>query len=215
MEREKTVKKNLSLKILLLFYGVGIAGHLWKPALDLMLYLTPGTLLITSAIVLYPAVKESPLKNSLWMISVFAAGFIFEVIGVNTDLIFGAYEYGNVLGAKVYGVPPIIGLNWICVALGSLTIAERIGRNKVEIILISGLTGVLFDFIMEPAALGLGYWSWAGNSVPLQNYAAWFLITSASAYSGKIINVKFTGYLPAAYLAIQSAFFLILRFAGI
>lgn len=208
------MKKNLSLKILLLLYGVGIAGHLWKPALNLMFLLTPVTLLITSAIVLYPSAKEAPLKNLLWMLSVFAAGFIFEVIGVNTNLIFGAYVYGNVLGVKIYGVPPIIGLNWVCVALGSLTIAERIGRNKVEIILIAGLAGVLFDFIMEPAAMGLGYWSWAGNSVPFQNYAAWFLITSASALSAKITNVKFTGHLPAAYLAIQSVFFLILRLSG-
>jgi len=37
-----------------------------------------------------------------------------------------------------------------------------------------GLFAMLFDIILEPAAISLGYWYWDGGSPPLTNYITWF-----------------------------------------
>jgi putative membrane protein len=31
------------------------------------------------------------------------------------------------------------------------------------------------DFLVEPVAMKLGFWSWENDIIPLQNYAMWFL----------------------------------------
>jgi putative membrane protein len=33
-----------------------------------------------------------------------------------------------------------------------------------------------FDYLMEPAAIKLGYWVWQGSVIPFQNYLAWFVL---------------------------------------
>ena len=48
---------------------------------------------------------------------------IAETIGVNFGILFGDYEYGENLGFKIFGVPFLIGINWIVLTFitGSLS----------------------------------------------------------------------------------------------
>ena len=51
----------------------------------------------------------------------------------------------------------------------------------------AAITGALmtaFDYVMEPAAIRLGYWSWSGGEVPLANYLGWFTIGGGLAFFG-------------------------------
>jgi hypothetical protein len=41
----------------------------------------------------------------------------------------------------------------------------------------------MFDWIMEPVAIRLDYWTWAGGDIPMQNYFAWFVIATVSAFA--------------------------------
>ena len=43
----------------------------------------------------------------------FLLGFSVEYIGVKTGILFGEYSYGENLGLKLFGVPLIIGVNWV------------------------------------------------------------------------------------------------------
>ena len=119
-------------------------------------------------------------------------GFIVEVIGVNTALLFGEYTYGNVLGIQVKNVPLIIGVNWFIVmyccgittytlfkkALSKLAIETKTPTQSLKAIsvIIDGATiAVFLDWIMEPVAIKLGYWHWKTDVIPFYNYLCWFV----------------------------------------
>ncbi len=40
---------------------------------------------------------------------------------------------------------------------------------------------LLMDLLIEPVAIHLGYWSWTGGDIPIQNYLSWFVISLVMA----------------------------------
>jgi putative membrane protein len=45
----------------------------------------------------------------------FLTGILVEIMGVNTGLLFGDYQYGAVLSPRIKQVPWVIGINWFLV----------------------------------------------------------------------------------------------------
>ena len=60
--------------------------------------------------------------------------------------------------------------------LGSISLSKCCTNNSYVIALLAGLISVLFDIILEPVAISLGYWQWSNFSPPLSNYYSWFII---------------------------------------
>ena len=108
-------------------------------------------------------------------------GFITEVLGVNFDLIYGSYTYGENLGLKIFEVPLVICLNWCLLTIVSADVAKLITLNKVRRIMIGALIMLLLDFIIEISAPRFDFWVFEDGIVPIQNYFAW-LIVSAIAH---------------------------------
>jgi len=108
-------------------------------------------------------------------------GFITEVLGVNFDLIYGSYIYGENLGLKILGVPLVICLNWCLLTIVSADVAKLITLNKVKRILIGALIMVFLDFLIEISAPRFDFWVFKDGIVPIQNYFAW-LVVSAIAH---------------------------------
>ena len=74
------------------------------------------------------------------------------------------------------------------------------------------LIATAFDWIMEPAAVGLGFWTWAGDgSIPMLNYACWFLISWLLLLAGMLFGIEVRNRFSIPLLLIQSLFFLMLR----
>ena len=102
-----------------------------------------------------------------------------EVIGVNTRMLFGDYRYGDVLGYKAWGVPLLIGVNWFlivyCCGISIHTLLRRLLNRlhenggkpvpalKALSVIVDGASLAVFDWLMEPFAVKLGYWTWAGD----------------------------------------------------
>jgi len=212
MERKKDLEK-LSLYFLIIMFTVGIIGHSFNPLLNLMLHLTPFTLLLTGAVVLYHYVYEDSIKIIGILLLIYVITFFVEVAGVETGIIFGNYYYGEVLGLKLLGVPLIIGFNWTLIILGAYVISIRITRNSFLIASISGLIAVVFDYSLEPVAIKLKYWVWEGDIVPARNYLAWFIIAFFSALILTFSGFKNKRYIAFYYVIIQFIFFLILSIA--
>lgn len=72
---------------------------------------------------------------------------IVELIGVNTGLLFGTYQYGENLGIKVFGVPFLIGINWGVITFLTANIANRFIKNKWLVILCGSILMVALDFL--------------------------------------------------------------------
>ena len=60
------------------------------------------------------------------LISIITIGFLVEFLGVNYDLFFGSYEYGNNLGYKIGGVPIIMSINWLVLIFLTGSFTEKI-----------------------------------------------------------------------------------------
>lgn len=211
MERSQNIKKYKEEYFLYLIFTVGIIGHLVDQLIPIMLYLTPFTLLLTGIVVLYKSYKSSNKLFLYWIIITYLITFSLEVIGVKTGLIFGEYLYGETLGLKLFDVPLIIGFNWVFVILGAISIARIISKNNLVVSLIAALIAVIFDFILEPVAIKLDYWQWSENIIPLQNYAAWFLIAFFSSFLYEQFKIKTDSKISIHYLIIQFIFFLFIN----
>lgn len=116
-------------------------------------------------------------KKSLLVFGfVFAMGFLSEVVGVNTGLLFGSYQYGDNLGFKIAGVPLLIGINWAVLVVTTAEISKAAQLSIwFKAALAAGLM-VLLDVFIEPLAPALDFWSWTYGHPPLFNYITWFIV---------------------------------------
>lgn len=210
MEAKKIITSHKEIFFLYIIFFVGIIGHLYEPLRNLMLILTPVTLLLTGLVVLFFSFKTSSNNFLLWAILTYIITFILEVIGVKTGLIFGEYNYGLTLGIKLFEVPLIIGFNWVFVILGSISIARLITTNIYLSAFITSFIAFIFDLILEPIAISLDYWSWSDNIIPIQNYLAWFVIAFISSIGFSYLKVKVSSKISSHYLLVQFLFFAVL-----
>lgn len=188
--------------------------------------LTPFNLFVMFGLVLW-TLPEKTSRVALFIIIVSLTGFFCEMVGVKTGALFGNYHYSDILGWKINDVPVLIGINWFIVTYGSAMLALQVRHWVAAHIPIPGkaiyskwiglslvidgaLIATLFDWVMEPAAVKLGFWSWEGGQIPLLNYISWFLISILLLVLFSRLKLK-----PHAFasnlLLIQAAFFLVLR----
>jgi bisanhydrobacterioruberin hydratase len=195
-------------------YFVGILSHLAPAFRPLMALLTPWFLLVTGTAALILAIPERSRGPFLTWVGVCCLlTFGLEALGVATGKVFGAYHYGTVLGRHILGVPPVIGFNWVMIILAFSSLSVRLPRGRFYGPFLAAAAATLFDWIMEPVAIGLGYWTWEGGDIPLQNYAAWFLIALAMSLAYSLLNIKSRRETPAILAAAQLLFFGVLRVA--
>ena len=90
---------------------------------DLFLSLSPISLIFTFLIVVCSNIEVS-YKSFATIIIIFFLSIISEIIGVNYGLLFGSYYYGENLGYSIYGVPLVIGLNWVVLTVSCGNIAS-------------------------------------------------------------------------------------------
>lgn len=211
MEKQKSMSK-VKYCLVYLVFAVGTAGHIVNGLSGLMISITPYVLLVTGFYVLFfSGLFKSP-EFMKWLAAAYLITLFLEIAGVRTGLIFGEYVYGRVLGFSVSGVPLIIGFNWIIVILGAFSVSRLISDKIIIVSLITGIISVVFDLILEPAAIKLGYWNWLNNTVPVQNYTAWFLISAAAAFSLMKLKIMIYPVLFIHYLFAMTLFFIILNF---
>lgn len=143
-------------------------------------------------------------------------GMTTEMIGVNTGMLFGDYSYGEVFGRKLFGVPVLIGINWFCVVYSANVVARKVSSDKVKgkfsVALLAAAIATAFDWIMEPVAMKLGFWNWRDGTIPLFNYASWFVISFAVSIAFGYLKIQASNKFAPYFLVIQALFFLFLRF---
>ena len=147
---------------------------------------------------------ENPkTKFIIPIIFVFLIGMIAEIIGVNYGYIFGDYVYGENLGIKIFGVPLIIGLNWVTLSYISASISSKVSDTYALKIIIASLLMVLLDLPIEISAPRFDFWEFEGGIAPFQNYIGWFftaiLAQAGFQYWVKNYNIKIAYHI---YIAI-------------
>lgn len=197
--------------VLLLMFAAGLVGHSREMSRGLMLLMTPVILAIAGVVVIYPCLRSGNRRFLAWCLITLVLTYSIEYLGVTTGAFFGSYAYGGVLGFKLFEVPLVIGLNWMLVILGAISLARKGSEKVFFTAIITGCLAVAFDLILEPVAIALDYWRWEEGTPPLQNYCTWFLVGfSLSTFYGFIKAYTDTD-LPRYYFYLQMLFFLMLN----
>lgn len=191
-------KKNIAIAIALLFHVCGFVGIVFTPYKQWFINNTPINLLVSFALLLFTQTNITR-QLVLFIAICLVVGFLVEVVGVNTHVLFGDYTYGNVLGYKLFNVPVIIGVQWFVVMYMCGSIMHHVGNwaekklieqgERMELsisakaqlitsLIDTALLAVFFDYVLEPAAQKLGYWQWQNNTIPFFNYTCWFFISA-------------------------------------
>lgn len=166
------LKKHLSVTIIVIFHLVGFVGFLISPAY--FRALTPFNLLL-SALLLLITSGQTKWKFYAVIMAVALTGYLVEVAGVKTGLIFGHYHYGASLGFKWLSVPLLIGLNWALLIYATSQFFSF--NNKYVNAFLASILMVALDFFIEQSAAKFDFWYWQNARIPLQNYIAWFIIS--------------------------------------
>jgi bisanhydrobacterioruberin hydratase len=200
--------------VLIILHVVGILGFTFFNFEGFFYRLTPLNLIIslTLALCFHPKWDQ---KSIFFFVFTFVWGFFIELIGVNTELIFGHYEYDIALGFKIYNTPPVIGINWVltsyCLAIST---NHFLGGRKNWILkaVFASLGMVFLDFFIEPIATKTGMWHWENNIIPLKNYVGWFF----TALPIQLLFFKLMGdvknKIAVVLLVLMFLFFFVLNF---
>ena len=154
--------------------------------LTYVLRLTPVVIGIIAALVMLYWHAPPRRKASLIMVA-FLVGFIAEIVGVNTGLLFGDYTYGSVMGLKIAGVPILIGITWALVTIAAWQIVSMSPYSRGAKIFLAACLVVIFDLILEQYATAFGLWQWDGGIIPLKNYISWFIVAAAITTSYSLV----------------------------
>jgi bisanhydrobacterioruberin hydratase len=222
-------KQQIATGIALAFHVSGlIAIGLFKS--PLFIALTPLNLLVSALLIFYTQEKINA-AFILFCLAAFGIGFGTEWIGVNTGIIFGDYTYGTVLGPKWGGVPYLIGLQWViviycagvCMAMLHQKLLPKPQEGEapisgwllgVSIVIDGALLALLFDWILEPVAVSLGYWTWAEGDIPWLNYATWWGVSALILIIFHLLPFRKHNLFAVHLLMIQVMFFLLMRTFG-
>lgn len=167
-----SIKKNIPIVIILIFHLVGFIGFIVDPAY--FRSLSPLNLLLSAGLVLLMC-GHKKWQFYASFLAVAIIGFIVEVLGVKTGLIFGNYYYGNSFGYKYLSVPLLIGLNWAMLLYSTSQFVKF--KNKWINVFLGSVLMVLLDFFIEQSAARFDFWYWENGLIPMQNYIAWFIIS--------------------------------------
>jgi putative membrane protein len=187
----------------------GFGFMLWEPTAAFFVSLTPLNLLVSLGAMLFFH-KNYTTGFTISCLLMWLGGFLVELAGVQTGVIFGHYAYGEVLGIKVWETPLMIGINWLLLIYAiTAVIADKNWPLWQKAILVgAGMT--LLDVLIEPFAIRFGLWHWFDAPVPLQNYLAWLITGSLMAalflYMNKSLPAK--NNMSVVVLVSQFLFFL-------
>jgi uncharacterized membrane protein len=130
---------------------------------------------------LHAARQWTPGAARRWALIVCAVSFAVETLGARTGFPFGTYHYTGRFGPLLGIVPFTIPLAWQVVVTNALFVvraAERYLSRTLEAAAVA-VVCVGYDFILEPfATRARHYWDWSAGQPPLQNYAAWFVVSA-------------------------------------
>lgn len=220
-------KIELATGIALLIHVAGLIGMIWADK-QWFARMTPLNLLLMLFLIIW--IQENKNKAFyLFFAGASLIGLFTEVIGVNTGMLFGNYSYGPILGAKIAGVPLIIGLNWFVVLYCAIATLNFLSQNfirknntekrnapsgpiDVNLVIAGAFVATFFDWIMEPVAISLGFWAWAGDGqIPIFNYLTWFCISLFMLSLFRFTKSRPENIFAVRLFLIQLIFFILLR----
>jgi putative membrane protein len=157
------------------------AGLTPLPGLVLSLAILGGTLVMRLPLIA-GALPLLTRRALVALSTVVAYTYAIEYVGLRTGWPYGHFAYGIDLGPTVAGVPIGLPLFFLPLVIDGLLLSllvcgPRARHRAIRVPVAVGFV-LLIDLILDPAAVGVGFWSYADGGyygVPWTNYAGWLL----------------------------------------
>ena len=154
----------------------------------------PGWLSFNAALILIGTlVMRSPLlagiapvvtrRAAVAIAALAAYAYTIEYVGITTGWPYGAFHYGVALGPMLGGIPVGLPVFFIPLVMNAyllwvLLLGDRIEDRRVRIVTIFA-TVMAMDLVLDPGAVGLGFWTYLAGGVyydvPVSNFLGWLL----------------------------------------
>jgi len=193
--------------LFVVFYAVGVGGIGIPVTQRFFIILMPFALLLSFVAILLFHKSLKSTNTRFVFFTIILVSYLVEVAGVNSQLIFGKYMYGQGLGLKVFETPLMIGINWAMLIYCSASITERFRVPVVLQVVLASALVVMYDVVLEQVAPFLDMWYWSGDTVPLQNYVVWFILALIFHTLVKFKKVQTVNPLATAIFICQFLFF--------
>lgn len=124
-------------------------------------------------------------RTAAMLVSGFGIALLFEYLGSAHGLIFGEYDYTDLLGPQAFGhVPILIPAAWFMMLYPSWSIAGLLAPGKpVARIVVAAAAMTAWDLSLDPRMVADGAWIWphggAYFGIPLSNFFGWFVTATA------------------------------------
>ncbi|MET4107825.1 carotenoid biosynthesis protein [Hymenobacter sp. UYP22] len=162
--------------ILLLFHVTGFLGLAFSQDPSFYLQFVPLNLLLTVGLLFAFQPRRTPAFWSFCLM-VMVVGFLVEVVGIRTGLLFGHYEYGKTLGIKWLEVPLMIGVNWLMLTYCTGILVRYLPLPNILRAVVAALLMVGLDICIEPVAVRYDFWRWQYDVIPLLNFKGWLAVS--------------------------------------
>lgn len=183
-------------------------------------FLIPGVAAMWVWVVAHSLFTKGLRQTLLFLALSTAIPFLAEVGGVNYGYVFGPYDYSDLAGPKVLGVPLLIVMAWEPILYSAYCIADLLvpgtgsesRRGMVTVLTASALASlatVACDSMIEGLAIQAPLWSWEGGG-PYLRYlpgaetttaAYWATLPQApSVYSSGVPISNFAGWVGVAFM---------------
>lgn len=125
--------------------------------------------------------------SAILIVSMSVFAIVLENIAVYTGIPYGKFSYGNMMGYTIGFVPWTVGFAWTPILFGAFTISYYLYQKAhiVMRIITTAIIMTLFDIVLDPGSVSLGYWNWNNSQgfygVPWSNYIGWLITSSIAA----------------------------------
>ncbi len=113
-------------------------------------------------------------------------GLLAEITGLHTGFPFGHYQYTDLLGWSVAGVPVLIPLAWLMMAWPALLVGRALAERPAGVVVVAACALASWDVFLDPQMVDEGYWTWVSPEpslpgvvgIPLTNFLGWLLVAA-------------------------------------
>lgn len=137
-----------------------------------------------------------------------------ETLAIITGFPYGHFGYSDLLGYRLFGYAPwTVAIAWTPLVLAAYAIVRSTIGSAIMRIASTAVILVIFDLVLDPGAVKLGFWRYEGGGifygVPVSNFLGWLF---SGAIAGIVLEVYFLikkPLLPIPAQMISSAFFIV------
>ncbi|MEO5859125.1 MAG: isopentenyl-diphosphate Delta-isomerase [Pyrinomonadaceae bacterium] len=145
---------------------------------------------------------------------------LIETSAIITGFPYGHFGYSDLLGYRILGlVPWTVAFAWTPLILGAYSVAANLFGNAIARVIATTFLVTLFDVVLDPGAVLLGFWKYNGGGwfygVPMSNFGGWLVSGAVGAVLIELLTVRFKPLLPTPVQLASSVVFIIFFWSAI